>query len=100
MVYVDESGAVLESVDLSIGYLEDAEWVDHPEVEEIGHYEYEELKGGGQLQKYVVDTPYQAAWREVTKQKYIPYTEAELAQIARQDYASRLDALEAAIINR
>lgn len=93
MVYVDEIGAVLESVDLSKGYLEDAEWVDHPEVPEVAHFEYEELKGGGRLQKHVVDTPYQPAWREVTKQRYIPYTEEELEAMKGVDYGAQIESL-------
>ena len=98
MVYVDESGAILESVDLSLGYLEDAEWVDHPEVEEVGHYEYEDLEGGGQLQKYIVDTPYQAAWREVTKQRYIPYTEEELEAMKGIDYGAQIESLRVEVL--
>lgn len=96
MVYIDENGAVLESVDLSKGYLEDAEWVDHAEVPQQGHFEYEDLNGGGKLQKYIVDVEYKAAWREVTAQRYILYTEADLEAIAKSDYAARLEALEAA----
>ena len=96
MKYIDEQGKPLESVDLKLGYLEDAEWVDHQEVQEVGHYEYEPLDGGGQLQRYVVTTPYQAAWREVTVQRYIRYTPEDLEAIAAGDYAARLSALEAA----
>lgn len=95
MVYIDENGAVLETVDLSKGYLVDAGWVDHPAVPQKGHFEYEALPGGGRLQRYVVDTPYQPAYREVTTQKYILYTEEELAVIARGGHGARLDALEA-----
>lgn len=96
MVYIDQDGKPLDRVDLSLGRLEDAEWTDHPEVQEIGHFEYEPLDGGGQLQRYVITTPYQAAWREVTVQRYILYTPEELAAIAAGDYAARLDKLEAA----
>ena len=96
MKYIDEQGKPLDRVDLSLGRLEDAEWVDHPEVQEVGHYKYEPLDGGGQLQRYVIDTPYQAAWREVTVQRYIRYTPEELEAIAAGDYAARLNALEAA----
>lgn len=94
MVYIDENGNQLESIDLTKGYLEDAQWVDHPAVNEVGHYEYEKLKNGGRLQKYVIDTQYQPAWREVTAQRYIPYTEEELALNAKADHAARLEALE------
>lgn len=96
MVYIDETGAVLGSVDLKKGYLEDVEWIDHPEVPQEGHYEYEALEGGGRLQRYVVDVPYQSAYREVTVQKYIPYTQEELDVLARGDgYGVRIGALEA-----
>lgn len=94
MVYVDEGGNLLESVDLSLGRLEDHEWIDHPEISEEGHYEYADFEDGGQLQKYVIDIPYQAPYREVIVQKYILFTEEELEAIARGDYSARLDKLE------
>lgn len=100
MVYIDENGSVLESVDLSKGRLEDAEYVDHPEVEEVGHYEYVDLEGGGQLQKYIVDIPHKSAYREVTVQRYIRYTEEELAIFARESYEGRINTLEQAIVNQ
>ena len=102
MVYIDQEGKPLDRVDLILGRLEDAEWTDHPEVQEVGHFEYDPLGGGdesetsGWLQKYIIDTPYQAAWREVTVQRYILYTPEELAAIAAGNYAARLDKLEAA----
>lgn len=95
MVIVDEAGNVLESVDLSLGRLEDAEWETHPEVPERGHYEYKRLATGSTVQDYVIDTPKQAAWREVVKQKYVPYTDEELALMKKSDHGGRLDALEA-----
>ena len=96
MVYIDETGAVLDSVDLKKGYLVDEEWIDHPEVKREGHYEYEDLPGGGRLQRYVVDTPYQPGYREVTVQRYILYTEEELEILNKSDgYGLRIDALEA-----
>lgn len=104
MVYIDEQGNVLERVDLNLGYLVDAEWTDHPETKEEGHYEYEEIgrvEGGdgepivSRLQRYVVDVPYAPAWREVTVQKFVAYTEEELAILARRDSAERLCAVEA-----
>lgn len=95
MVYIDQNGDRLERVDLTLGYLEDAEWIDHGEVAGKHHYAYEALPGGGKLQKIVVDVPRQAAWREVTVQRYIPYTADELAAIARGEYGARLDKLEA-----
>ena len=92
MKYIDEEGNELEGVDLTAGYLEDAEWIDHAEVPQEEHYEYTDLAGGGQRQKAVIDVPYAPAWREVTAQRYIPYTQEQLAELARQDYRARLDA--------
>lgn len=94
MIYIDENGAEITNYDLTKGYLVDGEHVDHPEISEKGHYEYEPLAGGGRLQKYIIDTPYQPAYREVTVQKYIRYTTEELELLAKADYAGRLDALE------
>lgn len=92
MVYVDENGIQIENPDLTAGYLEDIDWVDHAAVAQTGHYEYAELAGGGMLQTYVVDTPAQAAYREVTKQRYIPYDTT-----GQEDTQQRLAALEDAM---
>ena len=99
MVYIDENGAVLDSVDLTKGFLADVEWIDHPQVQEEGHYEYDELPGGGQLQRYVVDVQYAPAYREVTVQRYTPYTEEELRILNGGNSApdGRVDALEAKV---
>lgn len=96
MVYIDENGALLESVDLTIGYLEDVEWVDHPETPQKGHYEYDELPGGGRLQRYVEEVPYAPAYREVTIQRYIPYSEEELAAMNR-NYGAQIEELNATV---
>lgn len=99
MVYIDVDGNELESVDLSLGYLVDAEWVDHPKVKQSGHYEYNKLENGQKVQRFVVDTPARAAYREITVQKYILYTEEELAQMStEQTVEERVSALEQAII--
>ena len=95
MVYIDENGTVLDSVDLKRGFLVDEEWIDHPEKPQEGHFEYEELQGGGRMQRYVVDAPYQPAHREVTVQRYVPYTEEEMEILGRGDgYGVRISALE------
>ena len=117
MIYADGNGNVLEFVNLSIGYLEDLEWIDHDAEPEQGHYEYKDLirtvtdilppedpdgepvevertEIVGQLQKYIIDSHAKAAWREVTKQKYILYDEAQLAEIAKNDIQGRLLNLE------
>lgn len=96
MVYVDENGMQIESPDLTLGYLVDHEWVDHPAQEQTGHYDYVESEDGHLLQMFVVDSPASSAWREVTVQKYIRYTEDELEAIAKSDYAARIRVLEEA----
>lgn len=95
MVYVDQAGNRLESVDLTRGYLEDAAWVDHQETPQKVRYEYEKLPGGGQRQHTVIEQERAPAWREVTVQRYIPYTPEELEALAKGDYGARMDALEA-----
>lgn len=100
MIYIDESGMQIETPDLSRGYLVDHEWIDHPAQAQIGHYEYMEDEGA-RLQVYVVDTPAAPARREITAQKYIRYTEAELEAMNRPaSVEARVAALEAAIINQ
>lgn len=76
MIYIDENNNILDTVDLTKGYLVDYEWIDHPAIEQEGHFEYTEL-ANGRLQTYIIDTPAQAAWREVTKQKYVLYSTSE-----------------------
>ena len=91
MKYIDEDGNELQGVDLTTGYLEDAEWTDHEEIPQVVHYEYTDLEGGGQRQTAIIDVPFAPAWREVTVQRYIRYTQEQLAALARQNYALRLD---------
>ena len=88
MKIIDETGAVVENPDLTLGYLvDDTEPVEHPAVEgveEVSHYETvaEYPNGGRDVQKVidVLGVPAQAAWTEqVPIQKYIRYTEEELA---------------------
>lgn len=95
MEYIDESGQPIESLDLTLGYLEDAEWIDHEAIPETFHFEYTQLEGGGEEQVYVLDTPYVPAWREVTVQRYIRYTQEELEALQKLNYGARCDALEA-----
>ena len=96
MVYVDENGVQIENPDLSLGYLVDAEFVDHPAQAQEGHYEYD-----NGVQTFVVDQPAAAAWREVTAQRYVLYTQEELDAMHSSDTINeRLAALEAAIINQ
>ena len=88
MKIIDETGAVVENPDLTLGYLVGGtEPVEHPAVEgveEVSHYEtVTEYPGGGRDVRKVIDVPgvpAQAAWTEqVPIQKYIRYTAEELA---------------------
>ena len=88
MKIIDETGAVVENPDLTLGYLVDeTEPVEHPAVEgveEVSHYEtVTEYPGGGRDVRKVIDVPgvpAQAAWTEqVPVQRYIRYTAEELA---------------------
>lgn len=88
MKIIDETGAVVENPDLTLGYLTaDAEEVIHPAVEgveEQWHWEtVTEYPNGGKDVQRVVDVPgvpAQAAWTEqVPVQRYIRYTAEELA---------------------
>ena len=88
MKIIDENGAAIENPDLTLGYLVGGtEPVEHPAVEgveEVSHYEtVTEYPGGGRDVQKVIDVPgvtAQAAWTEqVPVQRYIRYTEEELA---------------------
>jgi len=88
MKIIDETGAVIENPDLTLGYLTaDTEEVTHPAVEgveEQWHWEtVTEYPNGGRDVQKIIDVPgvpAQAAWTEqVPVQRYIRYTEEELA---------------------
>lgn len=88
MKILDETGAVVENPDLTLGYLTTStEEVAHPAVEgveEQWHWEtVTEYPNGGRDVRKVIDVsgvPAQAAWTEqVPVQRYIRYTEEELA---------------------
>jgi len=88
MKIIDENGAAIEAPDLTLGYLTDStEEIIHPAVEgveEQWHYEtVAEYPNGGRDVRKVIDVPgvpAQAAWTEqVPVQRYIRYTEEELA---------------------
>ena len=113
MKILDETGAVVENPDLTLGYLATStEEVTHPAVEgveEVSHYEtVTEYPGGGRDVRKVIDVPgvpAQAAWTEqVPVQRYIRYTAEELAAQeearkkveAREKLPERVDALETA----
>ena len=69
MKIIDENGAAIENPDLTLGYLVDDTVTEYP--------------GGGRDVRKVIDVlgvPAQAAWTEqVPVQRYIRYTEEELA---------------------
>lgn len=101
MKILDETGAVVENPDLTLGHLvDDTEPVEHPAVEgveEVSHYEtVAEYPNGGRDVRKVIDVPgvpAQAAWVEqVPIQKYIRYTEEELA--AQEEERKKVEALE------
>lgn len=89
MKIIDETGAVVENPDLTLGYLTTStEEITHPAVEgveEQWHWEtVTEYPNGGKDVQKIVDrsgVPAQEEWVEqVPIQKYIRYTAEELAQ--------------------
>ena len=113
MKILDETGAVIENPDLTLGYLiSSTEPVEHPAVAavpETSHYEtVAEYPNGGKDVRKVIDregVPAQDAWTEqVPIQRYIRYTAEELAAKeeerkkaeAREKLPERVDALETA----
>ena len=113
MKILDETGAVVENPDLTLGYLtDDTEEITHPAVEgveEQWHWETvtEYPSGGRDVQKVVDRHGVQAQEKWVEKvpiQKYVRYTAEELAAQeearkkaeAREKLPERVDALETA----
>ena len=101
MKILDETGAVVENPDLTLGYLtDDTQPLEHPAQEavaEVAHYEtVAEYPSGGRDVQRVVDVPgvpAQAAWTEqVPIQRYIRYTSEELA--AREEARKKAEARE------
>lgn len=87
MKILDETGAIIENPDLTLGYLVgDTEPLAHPAQEavaEIAHYEtVAEYPSGGRDVRKVVEVPgaaAKAAWTEqVPIKRYVRYTAAEL----------------------
>ena len=100
MKIIDETGAVVENPDLTLGYLTGStEEVTHPAVEgveEQWHWEtVTEYPNGGRDVRKVIDVPgvtAQAAWIEqVPIRRYIRYTAEELAaqEQAKKDAEAR-----------
>ena len=113
MKIIDETGAVVENPDLTLGYLtDDTQPLEHPAQEavaEVAHYEtVAEYPGGGRDVQRVVDVPgvpARPAWTEqLPIKRYIRYTAEELAaqeearkkQEAKDKLPERVDALETA----
>ena len=101
MKILDETGAVVENPDLTLGYLvDDTEPVTHPAVEgveEQWHWEtVTEYPNGGKDVQKVVDRPgvkAQEEWVEqVPVQRYIRYTAEEL--VAREEERKKAEARE------
>ena len=113
MKILDETGAIMENPDLTLGYLtDDTQPLEHPAQEavaEVAHYEtVAEYPGGGKDVQRVVDVPgvpARPAWTEqLPIKRYIRYTAEELAaqeearkkQEAKDKLPERVDALETA----
>ena len=113
MKIIDETGAVVENPDLTLGYLtDDTEEITHPAVEgveEQWHWKtVTEYPNGGRDVQKIIDregVPAQDAWTEqVPIQRYILYTAEELAEQeaerkkaeAREKLPERVNALETA----
>lgn len=88
MKILDETGAVVENPDLTLGYLtDDTQPLEHPSVEgvdEVSHYEtVAEYPNGGRDVRKVIDVPgvpARPAWTEqLPIKRYIRYTAEELA---------------------
>ena len=113
MKIIDETGAVVENPDLTLGYLtDDTQPLEHPAQEavaEVAHYEtVAEYPSGGRDVQRVVDVPgvpARPAWTEqLPIKRYVRYTAEELAaqeeerkkQEAKDKLPERVDALETA----
>ncbi|WP_371292935.1 hypothetical protein [Faecalibacterium sp.] len=101
MKILDETGAVVENPDLTLGYLtDDTQPLEQPAQEavaEVAHYEtVAEYPGGGRDVRKIIDVPgvpAQAAWTEqVPIQKYVRYTAEELA--AQEEERKKAEARE------
>ena len=101
MKIIDETGAVVENPDLTLGYLtDDTEEIIHPAVkgvEEQWHWEtVTEYSGGGRDVQKIVDRPgvqAQEEWVEhVPIHKYVRYTAEEL--VAQEEARKKAEALK------
>ena len=101
MKIIDETGAVVENPDLTLGYLtDDTQPLEHPAQEavaEVAHYEtVAEYPSGGRDVQRVVDVPgvpAKPAWTEqLPIKRYIRYTTEELA--AQEEARKKAEARE------
>ena len=101
MKILDETGAVVENPDLTLGYLtDDTQPLEHPAQEavaEVAHYEtVAEYPSGGRDVQRVVDVPgvpARPAWTEqLPIKRYIRYTADQLA--AQEEARKKAEALE------
>ena len=101
MKIIDETGAVVENPDLTLGYLtDDTLPLEHPAQEavaEVAHYEtVAEYPSGGRDVQRVVDVPgvpARPAWTEqLPIKRYIRYTAEELA--AQEEARKKAEALK------
>lgn len=101
MKIIDETGAVVENPDLTLGYLtDDTQPLEHPAQEavaEVAHYEtVAEYPSGGRDVQRVVDVPgvpARPAWTEqLPIKRYIRYTTEELA--AQEEARKKAEARE------
>ena len=101
MKIIDETGAVVENPDLTLGYLtDDTQPLEHPAQEavaEVAHYEtVAEYPRGGRDVQWVVDVPgvpARPAWTEqLPIKRYIRYTAEELA--AQEEARKKAEARE------
>ena len=114
MKIIDETGAVVENPDLTLGYLtDDTQPLEHPAQEavaEVAHYEtVAEYPSGGRDVQRVVDVPgvpAKPAWTEqLPIKRYIRYTAEELSaqeearkkQEAKDKLPETVEALRAAL---
>ena len=101
MKILDETGAVVENPDLTLGYLtDDTQPLEHPAQEavaEVAHYEtVAEYPSGGRDVQRVVDVPgvpAKPAWTEqLPIKRYIRYTADQLA--AQEEARKKAEALK------
>ena len=102
-IYDETLETELTAPDLALGRLETASRLvaHHAAEDAVWHYETmpcaEHTDCPKDLRQIVIDTPARSAWDEYEKaQRYVPYTDAELAEIAEKAQAEKAAADAAA----